>query len=111
MSTSATRRSRLFSPLALLTFALLLLGFTLSNASAQFGFREKAQEYSLRFYGQNFYDGQRNGYFSRGACDRQNHMNIYGPAQMYSRQYGDEFGYATDRPFVRRYGTNRMGNR
>jgi len=86
----------------LATFALTLTLFALAapDASAQSGGR--LQEYSQRWYGQNFYDHQRNGYFSRGSRERQNHISIYGPAVLYSRQYGDEYGYATDRPFARR---------
>ena len=68
-----------------------------SEASAQFGGRAAA--WSERWYGQNFYDHQHNGVFALRSCGRQYTAGYYGPPQMYSRQYGDEYGYATARPF------------
>ncbi len=100
-----TIRPRFLPRLATFAFALTLCSLAAPDASAQFGGR--LQAYSQRWYGQNFYDHQHNGYFSRGTCNRQNHMGVYGPPQMYSRQYGDEYGYAIARPFVPRpLGTN-----
>lgn len=100
MSTLTTRRSEfLFKP-AMFAFAFTIFSLTAPNASAQFG--GGFQRYSERFYGQNFYDHQHNGFLGPRACDRQNHQGVYGPAQLYGRQYGDEYGYATARPFIPR---------
>ncbi len=58
-----------------------------------------AAAYSERWYGQNFYDGQHRGLFGPHGGNRQFHNGIYGPSQIYSRQYIDEYGYARPRRF------------
>ena len=93
MPTLAPRRPR--SPLRLAAFAPLIL-LALAPGAASAGWPRSFQCYSERWYGQNFYDDQRNGVFlSHG----QHTAGYYGPAQMYGRQYDDEYGYRTSRPF------------
>ena len=98
MPTLATRRLR-FLP-RLVALALPLAGGWLAptTASAQFG--GGAAAYSERFYGQNFYDHQHRGLFGPHGGNRQFHNGIYGPGQMYSRQYVDEYGLARPRRFA-----------
>ncbi len=108
MPTLATNRPRCISKPA--TFALTLALFCLagSDASAQSG--GALQRYSQRFYGQNFYDHQHPGRFNRLGYRRQDFGPIYGPPQIYSRQYGDEYGYQTAQPFVPRRAGGGMGS-
>ena len=93
MPTVARRRPRFLRKLASIVLPLACVLSICSPASAQFGGR--LQRYSERFYGQNFYDGQRTGILDPTFCDRQHHAGFYGPPQMYSRQYVDEYGYGT----------------
>lgn len=94
MPTLAYRRSR---PLPKLAFVIPLILLAIAPGAATAGWPRSFQRYSERWYGQNFYDGQKNGIFHLHGL--QHSEGFYGPAQMYSRQYGDEYGYATARPF------------
>ena len=58
------------------------------------------QSYSLRWYGQNFYDHQHNGGFANHGVRRQYHSGYYGPAMLYGRQYSDQTGLTATRPFA-----------
>ena len=100
MSTLATRRLGFFSRPTMFALAFIILSFASPDASAQSGGR--LQRYSEKFYGQNFYDGQHNILFAPRGTYLQYRQPVYGPAQMYGRQYGDENGYSTARPFARR---------
>ncbi len=81
--------------LAIVAFGLVSLAG--SDASAQL--LGSYARYSERFYGQNFYDHQRNGPFVRGIA-RQYDGGYYGPAMIYGRQYADEYQPPRDQPLV-----------
>ena len=94
--------SALGSPKSLLQFTAFAIPFLVTtlattDASAQAG--GPFQRYSERWYGQNFYDDQRTGLFDFKHRHQQHNAGFYGPAMMYSRQYGDEYGYHTAAPF------------
>ncbi len=108
MPTLATRRPQCLAKLAKFALALALFCLAGSDASAQSG--GALQRYSERFYGQNFYDHQRPGRFNRLGYRRQNFGPIYGPAPIYSRQYGDEYGYQTAQPFTPRRAGDGIGS-
>lgn len=96
MPTPMPRLARSLPRLAALA-ALL----SLAPAAADAGWPPSFQRYSERWYGQNFYDGQKNGI---GHLHGLQHSDgYYGPAMIYGRQYGDEYGYNTARPFRPRY--------
>ncbi len=98
-----TVRPRLTRRLALLALIPVLTTLAGSSASAQDGYGP-FQRYSLRWYGQNFYDRQYNGIGTPGFGQRQYHGNFYGPAMMYGRQYSDMNGYTRPRPFAQKQG-------
>ena len=91
---SARSLARLAALIVVLTLGLL----TAPKVSAQsVGW---PQSYSLRWYGQNFYDHQHNGIFANHGVRRQYHMGYYGPAMLYGRQYSDQSGLTATRPFA-----------
>jgi hypothetical protein len=98
MRTLATRQPRLFRKLATFAFALTILSLAASDASAQSG--GGIHGYFERFYGQNFYDGQRTGFLAHRGPQTQYHGGDYSPPMMYDRQYGDRFGYRADPGFA-----------
>ena len=91
------RPERFVKPAA---FALVLTLFSLAapDASAQSS-HGGIRGYYERFYGQDFYGNRHPSRFTREGYRRQDFGPIYGPVQIYSRQYDDQYGYATDRPF------------
>jgi hypothetical protein len=97
MTTLATRRPKFLGKLAGFAFALLVMSFASSEASAQSG--GGIHGYFERFYGVDYYDGQRTGLRAHRGYSTQYHGGFYGPAMIYSRQYGDQFGYRTDPGF------------
>ena len=93
-----TVRPRLLACLASGIVVLTLGSLTSPSASAQsVGW---PQSYSLRWYGQNFYDHQHNGVFANHGVRRQYHAGYYGPAMLYGRQYSDQSGLTATRPFA-----------
>ena len=86
-----------------LRLAAFAIPFLLSTIAADDAFAQGGpfQRYSERWYGQNFYDHQRTGFLD---FHHRNHIQhnggFYGPAMIYSRQYGDEYGYRSAPPFV-----------
>ena len=109
MPTLATRRANPLPKLATFTLALTLLSFAASDASA--GWRERCRAYYANFYGQDFYDGQNPGLLAHPGPKHQYNGAYYGPPQMYSRQYVEQYGTRTDPPFrpLHSYGGNGHG--
>ena len=98
-----TARPRLIRRLALLALPSIVVAFATPDVKAQDGYGP-LQRYSLRWYGQNFYDHQYNGIGTPRFGQRQYHGNYYGPAMMYGRQYSDMYGYTRPRPFAQKQG-------
>ena len=91
-------RPRLLARLAAVAVVLTLGSFSTPQASAQsVGW---PQSYSLRWYGQNFYDNQHAGVFANHGVRRQFRQGYYGPAMLYGRQYSDQTGLTATRPFA-----------
>lgn len=98
-----TVRPRWICRLALLAFVPIVMTLAAPGAAAQDGYGP-FQRYSLRWYGQNFYDHQYNGIGTPRFGQRQYHGNYYGPSMMYGRQYSDLNGYTRPRPFAQKQG-------
>ncbi len=96
MTNLATGRPKSRLMPATFAFALLCLAGSAAQARAGGGIRA----YFQNFYGQDFYDGQRTGPIARFGTHLQYDGGYYGPAMIYGRQYGDEYGSVRDRPFV-----------
>ena len=98
MSTLVIVRPRFLARLAVLAGALTIGSLAAPEALAQeVGW---PQSYSLRWYGQNFYDHQHIGLFGPHGVRRQYRVGYYGPAMLYGRQYSDQSGLTSTRPFA-----------
>ena len=73
---------------AALALTLVVVSLAVPAASAQSA--GWPQSYSLRWYGHNFYDGQRDGPLAFRTYGRKYHSGYYGPAMLYGRQYAVE---------------------
>ena len=96
MPERASKRSNSRWIPATVGLALLSALGTASSAEAA----GRIHEHFRNFYGQDFYAFQHPSETPSRGIHRQYDAGYYGPAMIYGRQYGDEYGTIRDRAFV-----------